>query len=156
MRKGGTLEALGRLLAMASVAAAAGCGGSPITSARIERAIGPTFANLVEAQISRVGLPAVAASSISVTASCRKQMPGGSSGGAGDWMCVLMWHGPNQAMMRDSYDLTVTMDGCYTAVVDSAEATLGGPVILGANGDEVKNLLYAFEGCFDTAPRAGS
>lgn len=142
------------LLAIAGVAAAAGCGSSPITSVRIERAIAPTFANLVETQLSRVGLPAVAASSISVTASCRKQTPG--SGGAGDWICVLMWHGPNQAMMRDSYDLTVAVDGCYTAVVDSAEATLGRPVILGANGEEVKNLLYAFEGCFDTTPRTES
>ncbi|MEO8523037.1 MAG: hypothetical protein ABI603_16855 [Acidobacteriota bacterium] len=156
MRKGGVFAALGRLLAIAGVAAAGGCGGSPITSVRIERAIAPTFANLVEVQLSRVGLPAVAASSLSVTASCRKQPPGGGSGGAGDWICVLMWHGPNQAMMRDSYDLTVAADGCYTAVVDTAEATLGGPVILGANGEEVKNLLYAFEGCFDTTPRTGS
>ena len=39
-----------------------GCGTSPITSARIERALAPTFANLVHLQLSRVGLPSVAAS----------------------------------------------------------------------------------------------
>jgi hypothetical protein len=45
-----------------------GCGPSPITSARIEGAIAPTFANLVQVHVSRLGLPSMAASDFAVTA----------------------------------------------------------------------------------------
>ncbi len=144
------IRVLCRRLTIALTAALCGCGGSPITADRIERAIAPTFANLVETQLSRVGLPPVTAASISVTASCRRLTAGGGSG-AGDWMCALVWHGPNQSLLRDSYDLVVTVEGCFTATVDRAEqANLGGPTIVGANGEDLKNLLYTFEGCFDT------
>src|SRR5262249_43172346 len=61
-----------------------GCGPSPITSTRIERAIAPTFANLVHLQLSRMGLPAVSALDIAVTASCRKQGPPEVISGSGD------------------------------------------------------------------------
>jgi hypothetical protein len=36
----------------------------------------------------------------------------------------------------------------YTATT-SAES-IGGPVLKAEDGREVRNLLYAFEGCFDT------
>jgi hypothetical protein len=127
-----------------------GCGPSPITSARIEGAIAPAFANLVHVQLSRVGLPAVSAADIKVTASCRKQGPPEIRSGSGDWMCTLVWYGPNRASLRDTYDLFVGTDGCYTATVDGAEAQLGGPIITLPDGGNVRNLLYAFEGCFDT------
>ena len=42
------------------------CGSSPITSARIEAAIAPTFANLVQVQVSWLGLPPMAASDFGV------------------------------------------------------------------------------------------
>ncbi len=56
-----------------------GCGLSPVTSARIEGAVAPTFANLVQLQVSRLGMPPMAASDFGVRASCRKQA-GGTSG----------------------------------------------------------------------------
>lgn len=127
-----------------------GCGPSPITSTRIERAIAPTFANLVHLQLSRMGLPAVSALDIAVTASCRKQGPPEVISGSGDWMCTLVWYGPNRASLRDTYDLFVGTDGCYTATVGGAEAQLGGPTIPLPDGRNVRNLLYVFEGCFDT------
>ncbi len=139
-----------RMAACGVVLAAAGCGASPITSARIERAVAPTFANLVEAQLSQLGLARLPASDITVTASCRKVTAGTTGAGAGDWICTLVWHGPNSGVMRDTYDLAVAADGCYSATVDSAEAQLGGPTIADAAGRERKNLLYSFEGCFDT------
>jgi hypothetical protein len=125
-----------------------GCGPSPITTARLERAIAPTFANLVHAQLSRIGLTPIAASDIRVTASCYRA--GGGNTGAGDWVCTLVWSGPNGATLHDLYDVSVGTDGCYAASVDAAEAQLGGPVIRTPDGREVRNLLYAFEGCFDT------
>jgi hypothetical protein len=42
------------------------------------------------------------------------------------------------------------MDGCYTATADGAEAHVGGPTLKTLRGATVRNLLYAFDGCFDT------
>jgi hypothetical protein len=140
----------GALAAVAAVAVC-GCGPSPITSARIEGAIAPTFANLVHIQLSRIGLPPVAAADIKVRASCRKQEPSTNLEGAGDWVCTLVWYGPNRTTLTDRYDLVVGTDGCYTAGVDgAAEEQLGGPTIVASDGSDVRNLLHTFEGCFDT------
>src|SRR5262245_21587705 len=106
-----------RIALTATIAAAAvGCGASPITSSRIEPAIETTFANLVELQVSMLKLPAMMAPDFAVTAICRKQMTG-SDRGAGDWTCALVWQGPNRQTLRDTYDLFVATDGCYTATV---------------------------------------
>jgi hypothetical protein len=137
-------------LAAVTSLAVFGCGPSPITSSRIEGSIAPTFANLVHVQLSRVGLPPVAASDIKVAASCHKLVAGSGAVGAGDWVCTLVWHGPNSTLLRDTYDLSVTTDGCYTATVDGAEAHLGGPIINASDSTSMRNLLYTFEGCFDT------
>jgi hypothetical protein len=134
-------------LAAITTLAAFGCGSSPITSARIEGAIAPTFANLVHVQLSRLGLPPMAMSDVKVTASCRKLMAGS---GAGEWVCTLVWLGPSRQTLRDTYELFVATDGCYTASVDAAEGHLGGPTLKALDGSDVRNLLYTFEGCFDT------
>ena len=148
MRSRTTGTGLRGALAAVTTVAMCGCGPSPITSARIDKAIEPTFANLVRIQLSRLGLPHTAASDIKVTASCRKAVEGNGSGGAGDWVCTLVWHGPRRETLRDTYDLSVATDGCYTATVDGEK--LGGPTLKASDGSDVRNLLYAFEGCFDT------
>jgi hypothetical protein len=140
---------LRRSLAALTATASLCCGPSPITSDRIEAAIAPTFANLVHVQLSRMGLPTVAASDIEVTAQCRKLVAGSGAIGAGDWVCTLFWHVPNVSPLRDTYDLSVATDGCYSATADGAEAHLGGPTLTTSDGRSVRNLLYTFEGCFD-------
>ena len=140
---------LGRALSAVAAVAVFGCGPSPITSARVERAIAPTFANLVHVQLSRIGLPPVAASDIKVTASCHKLVGGSGTAGSGDWVCTLVWYGPNRKVLLDTYDLSVSTDGCYAATVEGAEANLGGPTIKASDGTDARNLLYAFEGCFN-------
>ena len=125
--------------------ALAGCGASPITADRIERAIAPTFANLMHTQVSWLGLAPVAAASFEVSATCRKTV--GAHGGSGEWICTLRWISPQRQPLRGVYDLFVTPDGCYAATVEGE--SLGGPTITAADGRRVRNLLYAFEGCFD-------
>jgi hypothetical protein len=134
-------------LAVVTAVAVFGCGPSPITSARIEASIEPTFANLVHVQVSWLGLPTMAASEFAVTASCRKLLQGNNAG-AGDWECRLVWQGPDRQTLRDTFDLFVATDGCYTAT--AIGENLGGPTLKARDGSEVRNLLYAFEGCFDT------
>ena len=134
-------------LAALIAAGAAGCGASPITSSRIETAIAPTFANLVQVQVSLMGLPSMTASDFATKATCRKPGTAGSTG-SGEWVCVLDWQGPDRQTLLDTFDLFVTTEGCYTATA-SAE-TLGGPTLKTSTGNDVRNLLYTFEGCFDT------
>jgi hypothetical protein len=132
-------------LGVAGALAAAACGPSPITAVRIESAIAPTFANLVQTQVSWMGIAPMVAADFRVTATCRR--PAGNSIGSGEWVCTLMWKGPGGQQLRDTYDLFVTPDGCYTATVEGE--SLGGPVLTAAGGRRVRNLLYEFEGCFD-------
>jgi hypothetical protein len=136
----------GLIVVLAAALALSGCGSSPITSARIEGAMTRTFANLVQVQVSWLGLPPMAAADFDVTASCRK-LSGGTVG-SGEWLCTLVWKGPERQTLRDAYDLFVATDGCYTAMV--AGESLGGPTLKAKDGREVRNLLYAFDGCFDT------
>ena len=133
-------------LAMFVCIALAGCS-SPITPTRLEHALETTFANLVELQVARLRLPPIAAPDFAVTAICRKPAAR-SNAGAGDWTCALVWQGPNRQTLRDTYDLFVATDGCYTATV--AGESLGGPILRASDGSDVRNLLYSFEGCFDT------
>jgi len=133
-------------LALLAIIPASGCGRSPITSARIETSIALTFANLVHLQVSWLGLPPTAASDFAVKASCRRLA--GSSAGSGEWVCMLLWRSPQRQTLSDTYDLFVATDGCYTATVSGD--SLGGPTLKTSDGRDVRNLLYTFEGCFDT------
>jgi hypothetical protein len=135
------------LIAIALVASAlAGCGGSPITSTRVEQSVAPTFANLVQTQVSWMGLPPMPSADVRATARCRRLTS--EAAGAGDWTCTLVWLGPQGQSLRDTYDLFVATDGCYTASV--AGEALGGPTLKTKDRRDVRNLLYAFDGCFDT------
>lgn len=136
----------GARFAIVVAIAVAGCGPSALTAGRLEEAIAPTFGRLVPLQLARVGLPPLG-SDLKVVASCYRS--GGGNVGAGDWVCTLVWSGANRTTLRDVYDVTVTPDGCYTATVDAAETQLGGPTVKATDGRDVRNLLYAFEGCFD-------
>src|SRR5262245_54334195 len=120
--------------------ALAACDRSPITSNRIEPAIETTFANLVELQVARLRLPPIRRPDVAVTAICRKQVAGSNSG-AGEWTCTIVWQGPGRKRLRDTYELIVNTDGCYSATISGE--SLGGPVLITPDGRTVKNLLYA-------------
>jgi hypothetical protein len=135
------------MAAAAAAVAASCCGSSPITSDRIERAIEPTFARLVQVQVSSLKLRPMQASDFDVAASCRRLAAGSDSGG-GDWICRLRWLGPDRRPLHDSFDLFVTPDGCYTATAEGER--FGGPTLRATDGAVVRNLLYVFEGCFNT------
>jgi hypothetical protein len=126
--------------------AVSSCGSSAITAERVERAMESTFANLVSVQITRLGIPAMTPAEFEVIASCRKLAAGGDAG-AGEWMCRLRWLSPDRQTLRDSFDLVVTTDGCYTATAEGEQ--LGGPMLTTHDGRAVRNLLRVFEGCFE-------
>ena len=146
MKRPTILIRLRRALVVLAAIAASCCGSSPITAPRIEQAIETTFANLVHVQVGWLRMRPMDASEFRVTASCRKQLSG-SDAGSGDWTCTVRWLGPDRQTLRDTFDLFVTTDGCYTAT--AAGDSLGGPRLEMSDGSKVRNLLYAFEGCFD-------
>ena len=133
-------------LAIGTAVMVAGCGGSPITAERVQRAFAPTFANLVHTQVDWLGLPPMSPSQVGALAQCRSAS--GATTGSGEWVCTVIWRGPEGQSIGDAYDLLVGTDGCFTASV--ANESLGGPTLRNKNGKTVRNLLYAFESCFDT------
>jgi hypothetical protein len=122
-----------------------------VTAHRIEDAVAPTFANLIHLQRSILGMPAVDAATLRASADCRKVGAPKDTAGAGDWTCSVLWLTPGQRTpLHDTYDLSVMADGCYTATADGSEAHIGGPTLTTKDGKTITNLLYTFEGCFDT------
>jgi hypothetical protein len=136
-----------RSLATIAILAVSGCGSSPIVPTRVDAAMKTTFSNLVHRQVSLMGLTPMSADDFAVRVNCRKLL-GDRNVGSGDWICVVLWRGPDRQTAQDTYDLFVTTDGCYTATVEGE--ALGGPTLRMRDGREVKNLLHTFEGCFDT------
>jgi hypothetical protein len=133
--------------AVAAILLVSGCSSySPITKARIETVFAFTFSNLVETQVSSLELPRLTASEVAASANCLKLPTGGT--GSGEWVCTVIWMGPNGQSVRDAYDLFVGTDGCYMASL--AGESLGGPILKTKDGKSVRNLLYAFDGCIDT------
>ena len=133
--------------AVAAALVLSGCSSySPITAQRIEKAIASTFANLVETQVAWIELPPLTAAEVAASANCLKLPTGGV--GAGEWVCTVIWMGPQGQSVRDAYDLFVATDGCYMASLSGE--SLGGPILKTKDGRAVRNLLYAFDGCFDT------
>ena len=134
-------------LAALALFAGSACGSSPIVPERVEPAVAATFANLVHLQVSAMGLAPMTVAEFAVRANCNKLL-GGPDTGSGEWLCTILWQGPERRPLRNTYELFVTTDGCYLATVDGE--LLGGPTLKTRDGREVKNLLHTFEGCFDT------
>jgi ABC-2 type transport system permease protein len=132
------------------VIATPGCGPSALTKTKLERSFAPTFANLIATQESLLGLPGVEARVFGASAGCHRLGPGDRPSGSGQWICTVQWSIPGRGgALRDTYDLAVTADGCFTATADGAEAHVGGATRKTAQGASVINLLYTFDGCFD-------
>ena len=140
-----------RLVAMLCVLVfVVSCGGSRIDSQRVANAVAPTFANLIHVQEPILGGPPVLAASLHASASCEKTGSTPDLAGAGNYRCTVTWLIPGHvAPVRDTYEVSVTTDGCYAATADGAESHLGGPTLKTLSGATVTNLLYAFDGCFD-------
>jgi hypothetical protein len=147
MRRLVARKALGAGLALAGAVAVNACGSGGVTGPKIEQALSRTFANLVHIQEVKLGLPSIDAAALRVSPSCHKVSPNNGDRGAGTWRCSLLWYTSRGSPLRDSYELSVSVDGCFTATVDGAQ--MGGPTLTKIDGTTVTNLLYVFDGCFD-------
>jgi hypothetical protein len=132
--------------AVAAALALTACGGPDITSARVDDALGPTFAHLYQHQQNLLGKPPSATPQAS--ASCHRSGQGTSATGAGDdWVCVVLLQ-VGLPVGQYTYELNVQADGCYTA--DGPPALVGNKTLTTPTGTKRVNPLFAFDGCFDT------
>jgi hypothetical protein len=143
--------------ALAALAAVllCGCGSNGVTATRIEYAVAPTFANLIQSQEAILGMPPLDASTLRASAACHRVGPGDEPSGGGDWSCTIEWFPPgHRGPWHDIYELSVTTDGCYTAIADGEGGHVGGPRLTTRAGITFTNMLYAFDGCFDPTSEA--
>jgi hypothetical protein len=132
--------------ALAGALALASCVGPDITSARLDDAVGPTFAHLYQHQQDLLGKPASATPQAS--ASCHRSGQSVAATGAGDdWVCVILLQ-VDQPLAQYTYELNVQANGCYTA--DGPPALVGNKTLTTSTGAKRVNPLFAFDGCFDT------
>lgn len=118
-----------------------------VTQARVEAAVGPTFASLYQRQRLLLGLPA--AVDPKASAICGRTGRGIPNSGAGDdWICQLSLSVNGVFQSIFTYELSVRADGCYTA--DGSPSLVGGAMLTTPSGAYRVNPLFEFYGCFDT------
>lgn len=124
---------------------------SIVTKARVERSLPQVFSNIYIQQADLLGHTGLTAASLHAKAMCDKGGPDHPDvGPGGDWICLMSWKDPNVPMPPEGYgkfELNIHSNGCYTA--SGSSKLLGYQTITDAQGDEVYNPAYEFDGCFD-------
>jgi hypothetical protein len=137
-------------LVLAGVIAAAfllsGCSASPVTSVRLNNAVGPAFARLYAVDQRQLGKSAGPKPDGAATCT-RNNKDHPSSGSGDDWVCVLNFPFADGHIQPITYDVSVQADGCYTA--DGPSQIVGQQQQVGSSGETVTNPLFEFDGCFD-------
>jgi len=140
------------LAALSSAAALAGllagCS-SDVTTPRVERSLGPTFANLYVQQQTLLGHTGLTAATVAPRPTCSRTNPAAHNKGAGtDWICQVSWTGPDHKPLKGKFELTIHPNGCYEA--GGPTKVIGPVTIRAADGKDVTNPVFEFDGCFDT------
>ncbi len=117
----------------------AGCASNPVTAARLQGDLGPTFRNMYVLQQHLLGNDGVTTRADVSRAACTK------SGPDDDWLCVVHWPAPSGLVDSLTYDVRVQPGGCYTA--QGPAGTIGQPTLHASDGTEEPNPLYEFDGC---------
>lgn len=145
------LAALVAVLALGTAVVATGGDSSTVTRPRLERSLTATFANLYAGKARLEGRTGITAASLQPTAMCDKAGAQNlDQGPGGDWVCLLSWTDPEVPMPPEGYgkfELNVHSNDCYTA---SGPSKLTGFLTMtDAQGREVTNPVFEFDGCFD-------
>jgi hypothetical protein len=138
------------LAAGAALLGLAGCGGSDVTKARLERNLPQTFANLYVQQATLLGHKNITKQSLHAQAQCDKGGPKVADRGPGaDWICLMRWNDAN-VELPDGYgkfELNAHSNDCYTA--GGPSKLVGLQTITDAHGNDVPNPVFEFDSCFD-------
>src|SRR3954447_1349140 len=130
--------------------ALAGCGGSDVTKARLERNLPETFSNLYVQQAKLLGHRGITVQSLHAKASCDKGGPKVADRGPGsDWICLMSWKDPNVPLPDGTakFEVNAHSNDCFTA---GGPSKFVGPLtITDAHGRDVSNPVFEFDSCFD-------
>jgi hypothetical protein len=137
------------VLAVAAVfAATAGRGGEDITRARLEHAIGPTFANLYAQRSAILGKPGVTVASIDAHAACDRGGPKVADAGPGaNWICMITFTDDAGQRQEGKFEVTANADATYVA--GGPSKLVGLATITDIHGTDVTNPAFEFDGAFD-------
>ena len=135
---------------LALIALLAGCGGSDVTRARLERNLPQTFSNLYVQQAKLLGRGDITVQSLHARTQCDKGGPKVADRGPGaDWICRMKWHDPN-VPLPDGYgkfEVNAHSNDCYTA--GGPSKLIGLQTITDRRGRDVTNPVFEFDACFD-------
>jgi len=144
------LIALTGVVLLGSAVLATGSGSS-VTRPRLERSLATTFANLYVEQARILGRHDLTPESLHAEAMCDKHGPDVPDvGPGGDWVCLVGWDDPERPLPPEGYgkfELNVHSNDCYT--VSGPSKLTGFLTITDAQGREVTNPVFEFDGCFD-------
>lgn len=137
------------VLAVAAVfVATAGRGGEDITRPRLERAIGPTFANLYVQRAAILGESGVTVASIGATAVCDRGGPKVSDVGPGaNWVCMITFTDDHGQRQQGKFEVQAHADATYVA--GGPSKLVGLATITDTHGNDVPNPAFEFDGAFD-------
>src|SRR3954451_1631759 len=105
------------LSVMLAALALAGCGGSDVTRARLERSLPPAFERLYVQQAQLLGHKGITVASLRANAQCDK---GGKDvpdrGPGADWICLMTWQDPNlpAGTLPGKFEVNAHSNDCYT------------------------------------------
>ena len=136
---------------IALLAVACSWGPAAVTATRLEAAIRPTFNGLTLLQQRALGRHVPARAKLNDYASCVRRS-GSDQGPGDDWICtmdmLIELDGASPFSFTPvTFDVSVKANGCYNA--QGPPTFIGQPEIRDAQGHNVVNPLYAFDGCFD-------
>src|SRR3954468_8841560 len=128
----------------------AGCGGSDVTRARLERSLPPAFEQLYVQQAQLPGHQNITVANLHAKAQCDKGGPKVADRGPGaDWICQMTWHDPNLApgILPGKFEINAHSNDCYTA--GGPSKVVGSFTIPDTHGNDVDNPVFEFDVCFD-------
>jgi hypothetical protein len=144
------LAALVAVIALGSAVVATRGDTSTVTRPRLERSLTTNFANQYADQ-ARIQGRRITPASLHAKAMCDKAgAENNDVGPGGDWNCLMSWTDPEVPMPPEGYgkfELNVHSNDCYT--VGSPSKLTGFLTMTDAEGREVTNPVFEFDGCFD-------
>jgi hypothetical protein len=141
---------IGLLAVAAATLGLAGCGGSDITRARMERNLPQAFANLYVQQAKLLGHKGITVASLHAKAQCDKGGPNVADHGPGaDWICLMTWHDPTLPpdTLPGKFEINAHSNDCYTA--GGPSKIVGSFTVPDTRGQDVDNPVFEFDVCFD-------
>lgn len=135
-------------LTVAASGALAGCGRPDVTKSRLERAIGPAFANLYVQRAALLGEPGITVQRIGASSACDRGGPKVPDVGPGpDWLCMIHFTDDHGQSQDGRFEVQVRADATYVA--GGPSKLIGQALLTDSHGHDVPNPVFEWDGAFD-------